>query len=160
MSSIDLSNLEMVPCSICGKPFPKMRRDLGYDYCTSCSKEERHACVIEDIGEGDHTYTEVTVVPQEVARAVSRLRTQEHSTVDRYEDEPDLELSDFDTTDEYKTSEMYVDPQLEEIEMLEGINEMDFEEWVGELVEEVEDAEFSVAREPRDAEVDCDPDEA
>jgi len=60
-------NLEMVICPICGKPFPKKRKELGYNYCVECSTEKQKVCVVESYGEGDHNYNDIVILSQEEA---------------------------------------------------------------------------------------------
>jgi hypothetical protein len=72
----------------------------------------------------------------------------------------EVDMSTFEMQEEVSASlaqEFYKDAQLEEIEELKGYSEVTLEEFAG--VDEFDSAEFPVAREPRDAEVDEYPEE-
>lgn len=74
-----MQELEMVTCPICGKPFPKIRRDLGYKCCVNCSTEEAVSCIVEGSleGDGDDTvHSSVIVVSKDQARSVENSRKQ------------------------------------------------------------------------------------
>lgn len=65
-------NLEMIPCPICGKPFPKKRVELGYPYCVQCSTEKKKVGLIEGIGKEGDSNEQMVIMNFEDARAVIR----------------------------------------------------------------------------------------
>lgn len=82
---IDVKNIEMITCPRCGKPFPKKRKDLGYNYCIDCSTEKPLACVVEGhlSGDGDDTVEcTVHVVSLEEAVRIEHTRFSRGRTVD------------------------------------------------------------------------------
>lgn len=158
---MSMQNIEMVPCSRCGKMYPKKRKDLGYNYCVQCSTEKPYSCRVESYGQGDHTYTELSVIPQEVAEADIKVTRHHRAIMDHLlAEDLEVDMSTFEMQEEVSASlaqEFYKDAQLEEIEELKGYSEVTLEEFAG--VDEFDSAEFPVAREPRDAEVDEYPEE-
>lgn len=83
--------LEMVICPICGKPFPKKRKEMGYNYCVNCSTEEQKVCVTESYGEGDHNYNDIVILDQKEARALLRTESRVDEMVDdEFDDTPEV----------------------------------------------------------------------
>lgn len=63
--------MEMIECSRCGKPFPKLRKDLyGYDFCVNCSTVEPKVGINMVYGEGDHTWNDIVVVDKATAKKI------------------------------------------------------------------------------------------
>lgn|SRR5574344_114933 len=69
---------ETVICPVCGKPFPKKRKDLGYNYCVNCSTEEGKVCIVEGVPEGDGddniSYSVNIMTPKEARSITSALK--------------------------------------------------------------------------------------
>lgn len=110
--------LEMIACPKCGNPMPKGRWDLGYHYCVNCSTEQNVVGMVEDVGEGDHCYTSLTIMTQkdafEINKANARLRGKR---LESYITEPELDTKTFEDHDEVSSSlDFQKDHQLEEIE--------------------------------------------
>lgn len=127
-----IEKLEMIPCPKCGKPFPKRRKELGYPYCCDCSTEKFKTCRIEDQGEGEDTYTVLTILTQEEALAISQAESR--ARVDQIPDQdPAPDYSTFEEQDE-KLSEERLDilrdtAKLTEMEKeFAGISERSIEE--------------------------------
>lgn len=127
-----IEKLEMIPCPKCGKPFPKKRRELGYNYCCDCSTERFKTCRIEDQGEGEDTYTVLTVLTQEEALAIAQAEGR--ARVDQIPDQdPAPDYSTFEEQDE-KLSEERPDLYRDETKLTEmekefaGMSERSIEE--------------------------------
>lgn len=64
-----LKNLEMIPCSKCGKDMPELRKiKFGYDFCVHCSDQygligKKRAITVQ-MGEGDHTWNETIIMSE------------------------------------------------------------------------------------------------
>ena len=57
--------LEMMECSCCGNPMPKLRLEFyGYDFCVECSAVGRKKGLSIQVGEGDHALTEVVIMEE------------------------------------------------------------------------------------------------
>jgi len=63
------TQVEMIPCSHCGTPMPKLRlTKFGYDFCVTCSEEhnlvgKKRALPVQ-MGEGDHSWTETIIMEE------------------------------------------------------------------------------------------------
>lgn len=67
-------NLEMIKCSKCRDPFPKLRLDnYGYDFCINCSDVKPKVGRIRVVGEGDYTATELDILDQDTANRLQEL---------------------------------------------------------------------------------------
>ena len=81
---------ETVICPVCGNPFPKKRRDLGYNYCVNCSTEEGKVCLIEGVPEGDGddniSYSVNIMTPKEARKITTALSQIRKGSVDMEED--------------------------------------------------------------------------
>lgn len=125
--------LEMIPCPICGKPFPKFRRDvLGYNYCVNCSTEKPLVCRVEEHGEGDHTYDTIQIMKQEEAFALYKA---EHNLNGKIEYDPEEEtVPDYTTFEEQEEITSSMSPgekerYLEELENeFSGMSERSIDE--------------------------------
>lgn len=58
---------ETVICPKCGQPFPKKRKELGYNYCCNCSTEKKLVSITEGGVDGDDTHTLLHIVKPEAA---------------------------------------------------------------------------------------------
>lgn len=98
-----IENLEMIPCPICGKPFPKKRKELGYNYCVNCSTEKPLVCRVEECGEGDHTYDTIQIMTQKQAYEIYKA---EHGLKIDYnpEEESAPDYSTFEEQEEVTAS--------------------------------------------------------
>lgn len=127
------TELEMVKCPICGKPFPKKRLELGYNCCVNCSTEKPLVGLGEDLGEGDHTYSVLHIVKPEVARAVYAAQNMGKGTVD-IEEEFEGDAPDFRTFEEQEDDLRTLNPterekRLQEMENeFQGMSEKSLEE--------------------------------
>lgn len=87
-----LENLEMISCSRCGAPMPKLRKELyGYDFCINCSDVKPKVGRIRVVGEGDYTATELDVLDQDVA-----MKLQEMENTSRGIKNVPLEMLNYD----------------------------------------------------------------
>lgn len=92
---VQQDKLEMVVCPICHNLFPKRRRDLGYNYCISCSTEKKQVAIIEGTSEedgGDGVYTNINIVSAEEGSKIEHNRKVERIIAD----EEDLDMSTFE----------------------------------------------------------------
>lgn len=100
---MEIKNLEMITCPVCGRPFPKRRRELGYRCCVNCSTEKPLVAVIEGQEDGEDVSTTVHLVTQKQALAMYKA---EHNG--RVDTNPDLEtapdLSTFEQQEELTAS--------------------------------------------------------
>lgn len=98
-----IEGLEMIPCPICGNPFPKKRKELGYNYCVNCSTEKPLVCRVEECGEGDHTYDTIQIMKPEEAFAIYKA---EHNLKVDYnpEEEPAPDYTTFEQQEEMTSS--------------------------------------------------------
>lgn len=97
----NIRNLETVVCSRCGKQYPKRRKELGYSYCVDCSEEQPVSCVVETLGEGDHTYVEVTILrAQGIENLTQTIKLNREDRERAGLDETDLDMSTFEDRDE------------------------------------------------------------
>jgi len=90
---------ETIPCSVCGKPMPKKRLELGYRYCVNCSTEKPKVCLIEGTQEGDGTQSEVIIMtPQEAKVILGHKNTG--LKLDHIEDEAPLNTQTYEEQEE------------------------------------------------------------
>lgn len=66
--------IEMIKCPKCGRPFPKARKDLGYNYCVHCSTERPVVGLIEGIGPEGDSMDSISIMKPEVAFRIERAR--------------------------------------------------------------------------------------
>ena len=66
--------IEMIKCPKCGRPFPKARKDLGYNYCVHCSTERPVVGLIEGIGPEGDSMDSISIMKPEVAFKIERAR--------------------------------------------------------------------------------------
>lgn len=67
-------DIEKIPCTSCGEPMPKLRKDLyGYTFCIKCSNVLPKVARIVTYGEGDYTWNEVEILDQDTAKRVLEL---------------------------------------------------------------------------------------
>lgn len=118
----NIRNLETVVCSRCGKQYPKRRKELGYSYCVDCSEEQPVSCVVETLGEGDHTYVEVTILKAQGIKALTQTITLNREEREQLGiDEPELELHTYEDLDEIESTSQRA---VHEIEYEEGEEEL------------------------------------
>jgi hypothetical protein len=66
--------MEMIPCTSCTEPMPKLRKELyGYSFCIKCSTVLPKVGRTVTCGEGDHTWNEVEILDQDVAKRILEL---------------------------------------------------------------------------------------
>lgn len=109
-----MTKFEMIPCPVCGKPMPKKRMELGYNYCVNCSTEGRKVCMIKGTQEGDGNQEEVIIVSAQEAERLSRYRKEE-TGVEQLEEESSLDMRTFE---EKETAEEIA--QMRDMADLEG----------------------------------------
>ena len=69
MSKKSTPKFEMIECSCCKAPMPKLRLELyGYDFCVECSAVGRKKGLSIQVGEGDHALTEVVILEEKEYR--------------------------------------------------------------------------------------------
>lgn len=116
---VDIKNLEMVTCPICGKPFPKKRQELGYNYCVNCSSESKVAALIEGTMDGEDCQTSIQIISRAEAEAIDNaLRFGRRVIVDsEYEEAPNtmtFEEQDEELVENHDTS-VYVEDRYTDI---------------------------------------------
>lgn len=55
---------------------------FGYDYCCECSTEKPKVGRITTMGQGDHTWTEIEILDQDIARKLSDLEKNRETPED------------------------------------------------------------------------------
>lgn len=114
-----IEELEMIPCPICGRPFPKKRKELGYNFCVDCSTEKPLVCRVEEHGEGDHTYDSIRIMKQEEAL---ELYKAEHGL--KIDINPEYESApDYSTFEEQEEATASLSPGEKEARLQELENE-------------------------------------
>ena len=143
-----IEELEMIPCPICGRPFPKKRKELGYNFCINCSTEKPLVCRVEEHGEGDHTYDTIQIMKPEEAFALYKA---EHNLNGKIEYDPDEETApDYSTFEQQEEVTASMSPADREADLAElenefsGMSERSIEEadQLGPFVDDDEDPEF------------------
>lgn len=143
-----IEELEMIPCPICGKPFPKKRRDLGYNYCVNCSTEKPLVCRVEEHGEGDHTYDTIQIMKPEEAFALYKA---EHNLNGKIDYDPEEESApDYSTFEQQEEATASLSPAEREAYLAEleneftGMSERSIEEMdrLAPLMDDDEEEEF------------------
>lgn len=133
-----LETLEMISCSRCGSPMPKLRKDLyGYDFCVNCSDVKPKVGRIRVVGEGDYTATELDVMDQDVA-----MKLQQMENTSRGVKNIPLEMLNYDeeeTSDDIKAFTEAVTKVVEGEE--ETLEELPEDLYQGESTEDEEDLE-------------------
>lgn len=143
-----IEELEMIPCPICGRPFPKKRRDLGYNYCVNCSTEKPLVCRVEEHGEGDHTYDTIQIMKPEEAFALYKA---EHNLNGKIDYDPEEEAApDYSTFEQQEEATASLSPAEREAYLAEleneftGMSERSIEEMdrLAPLMDDDEEEEF------------------
>lgn len=108
----NIEQLEMVPCPVCGKPMPRKRMELGYNYCVNCSTEGRKVCLVEGTQEGDGVQSDIVIMTQQEARAINRSKLN-GTRPDQLEDEASLDMKTFEEREVAEEEVMSQDRLLE-----------------------------------------------
>jgi len=86
--------LEMIPCSRCYSPMPKLRKEkYGYTFCIKCSTEKPLMARTITYGTGDDIWTDTEIVTQEQAQRILELEANAAGRKVVGE----IEILDFDT---------------------------------------------------------------
>lgn len=133
--------LEMISCPVCGKPMPKKRMELGYNYCINCSTEKPKVCLIEGTQEGEDVDSTVTIVTQQEARLINKAKAEGKVTL--VEDENALNMKTLEEQDSGPGGED-TDKRF-----LQNLEERDFTEGV---LKDLEDLDGMVILGPDDLE--------
>lgn len=94
-----MMKFEMIPCPVCGKPMPKKRLELGYNYCVNCSTEKPKVCMIEGTQDGDSTQDGVVIMTAQEAQAINRYKAG-GLKLEHIEDEAPLNMQTFEEREE------------------------------------------------------------
>lgn len=151
-----MEGIEMVKCPKCGRPFPKARKDLGYNYCVNCSTERPLVGLIEGVGPEGDSMDSISIMRPDVAFKIERARrgvsrsiciTPDEDAPDMraIEDQEDMSVSDRDTRLAGMEEVEYAAPSTDEEKELGSVLE-DLSEDVGQFVEDpkIEDGEEDV----------------
>lgn len=95
--------LEMVTCPRCGRPFPKMRKDLGYNYCVNCSTERPVVGLIEGIGPEGDSMDSISIMKPEDAFRIEKARRGIYRSICINPDEEAPNMRTFESQDEVMT---------------------------------------------------------
>lgn len=87
--------IEMIPCPVCGKPMPKKRMELGYNYCVNCSTEGKKVCMVKGNQEGDGNQEEVIIMTAQEAQKLTKYRN-EGARLEQLEEESSLDMRTFE----------------------------------------------------------------
>jgi len=67
-------DLEMISCTKCNSPMPKLRKEkYGYSYCVNCSTEKPLLARTVTFGTGDDIWTDTEILTQEQAQRIIEL---------------------------------------------------------------------------------------
>lgn len=148
-----MEGIEMVKCPKCGRPFPKARKDLGYNYCVNCSTERPLVGLIEGIGPEGDSMDSISIMRPDVAFKIEKARrgvsrsiciTPDEDAPDMraIEDQEDMSVSDRDTRLAGMEEVEYVAPSTDEEKELGSVLD-DLSEDAGQSVEDpkIEDGE-------------------
>lgn len=94
-------NFEMIPCPVCGRPMPKKRMELGYNYCVDCSTEGRKVCVVEGFQEGEDIQSDTMIVTPQEARCITRTKNM-GVKLEKLEGETGLDLQTYEEQEEFE----------------------------------------------------------
>lgn len=141
-----MEGIEMVKCPKCGRPFPKARKALGYNYCVNCSTERPLVGLIEGIGPEGDSMDSISIVRPDVAFKIEKARrgvsrsiciTPDEDAPDMraIEDQEDMSVSDRDTRLAGMEEVEYVAPSTDEEKELGSVLE-DLSEDVGQCTED------------------------
>lgn len=96
-----MNTLEMIACKCCDQPMPKLRLTLyGYDFCVKCSTVKPKVGRTLVLGQGDHTWNDLEILDQDVAKKVIELETTFKSS----KSDLDLDLLDYNQEDSFDDS--------------------------------------------------------
>lgn len=88
--------LEMIPCTKCNTPMPKLRKEkYGYSFCVKCSTEKPMMARTVTYGTGDDIWTDTEIITQEQAQRILELEANAAGRKVVGE----IEILDFDTED-------------------------------------------------------------
>lgn len=79
--------LEMIPCPVCGNPFPKKRKELGFNYCVDCSTVQPYTCQVEAVGEGEDIHLHMQIMNEREAEKVSQRELAFNVVFEEYLDD-------------------------------------------------------------------------
>ena len=86
--------LEMISCTKCNSPMPKLRKEkYGYSYCINCSTEKPLVARTVTYGTGDDIWTDTEILTQDQAQRIIEL---EANAIGR-KVVGEIEVLDFDT---------------------------------------------------------------
>lgn len=68
------NKLEMIDCSTCNGPMPKLRKELyGYNFCVKCSTVLPKVGRVVTYGQGEDIWNDVEILDQESAKRILEL---------------------------------------------------------------------------------------
>lgn len=68
------NKLEMIECSTCNGPMPKLRKELyGYNFCVKCSTVLPKVGRVVTYGQGEEIWNDVEILDQESAKRILEL---------------------------------------------------------------------------------------
>lgn len=68
------NKLEMIECSTCSGPMPKLRKELyGYNFCIKCSTVLPKVGRVVTYGQGEEIWNDVEILDQESAKRILEL---------------------------------------------------------------------------------------
>ncbi len=66
--------LEMITCTKCNSPMPKLRKEkYGYSFCVNCSTEKPLMARTVTFGTGDDIWTDTEIITQDQAQRILEL---------------------------------------------------------------------------------------
>jgi hypothetical protein len=66
--------LEMISCTKCNSPMPKLRKEkYGYSFCVNCSTEKPLVARTVTFGTGDDIWTDTEIITQDQAQRILEL---------------------------------------------------------------------------------------
>ena len=68
--------LEMITCTKCNSPMPKLRKEkYGYSFCVNCSTEKPLMARTVTFGTGDDIWTDTEIITQDQAQRILELES-------------------------------------------------------------------------------------
>jgi len=131
-----MKEVEMISCSICGNPMPKLRLTrFGYKHCVQCSTEKPKVALTTVYGSGDHTWNDIVVMDQDTAKSLAEKEAEILGKKVYFEE------LDYDEDDSIEAPQQANEKVRKYLKDLEDQEDDDDEEVLEDLLEEEDDSD-------------------